>query len=1031
MANSEAHKNSTATFQDVKARVDLIDFIAHVSGSTPKRVGVQTFFNPCPLCSHNDCFVVYGEARNSYKCHSCSSAGDVFNFAQECLALDKAGALREVAAFAGVELPALGRDASAPENPLQKVLEAAVTHFRQALAGRADIMAWLTTLKPDGRAHQQKTLDLLEVGMADGRLAEALQAQGFALEQIKAAGLFVESRKKPGEWHDFFARDLVIFPHRLGSGEVAHFTLKDPRKKLDYQYKAEHRLSGFAWGNQKAIRAESLILCEGENDLASFFDAGMRNVLASLGGVTDEQLRWLDTHAAGKKIYCWFDYDTKYGDNGQPPAGLRYTRKIYQRLMRNADCQVLVVSALMDPGEDPDDWIHKDLETAPKRIQAALKKAHNPLLWELRVMPADIRADADAALRYLEELDFFDYLGLLGELQRDAVVVEMQKLGFSRDAVLENIKHGYDLCEQLQKLTEDYSGSLKGEPYMRLFSMQIWDHFKTKGKFFVSGEKLHLFYHNTIYSIGDNTPFKSLMHRETGINYTVPLAKFVWEEMKALCFSRGDRLSEFGWISLLNSADGASLYFNLKDPANRILRVSRGSVDLAENGTNEHNVLLAQSNQMKPFNYDPEVNIHTAMRELKTLVLDNLSCEPAQRYLVLAWALSAFLLPLSESRALMKMEGVSGSGKTTAAKFISLLLYGENMVGRSSTASDYSMASSEPLIIKDNLETDDINRNALNFLLLAATGATNIKRQQGTESGVVTEKINCLVAITSIEPFNKPELINRAFLIDFTKRWQRRNFVETDAVQNLTAKRDAIVSAWLQLLAEKVLPSLDDRGRIIAYIKDQHRDYSKERVTEFTALLVLITRALVKYMPLSEELKLDAGDRAPEYVLLDHWVRYQNEHSRMIEQGTNAVLALLEGLRRSFLIDFSQKAEAHECFVWCPVLGIKAFREALLDPNGYPTGHQVYWFDGSTADVLSMMNRLGREHGVKVPFGNTRQLGVRITNEMATLKLAGWRISALKTIHGNRISRWTWSDAEHTPDCLGEQPNTAPTGASI
>ena len=607
------------------------------------------------------------------------------------------------------------------------------------------------------------------------------------------------------------------------------------------------------------------------------------------------------------------------------------------------------------------------------------------------------------------------------------MVVELQKLGFSRDSVLNSIKQGYDLREQLQTVLDSFNGSTRTDSYRRTLATAIWDYFKERGKFFVSGDKLHLFYHHTIYQLGDNTPFKALMHREAGINYKQDVAGFVWEEMKALCYTRGDRLTEFGWISLFDDQGKPTLYLNLKDPANRILKVSSEGVDIAENGTNSHNVLLAESSQMKDFKFDPEVKAASALRDLKALVLDGLSCEPAQRYLVLAWALSAYLLPFCETRALMKMEGMSGSGKTTAAKFLSLLIYGDNMVGRSSTASDYSMASTEPLIIKDNMETDDINRNALNFLLLAATGATNIKRAQGTESGVVTEKINCLVAITAIEPFAKPELINRTFIIDFSKRWQRQDFVETDAVIKLLAKRDEIVSAWLQLLADKVLPSLEGRGEVIRYIKEQHREYAKERVTEFTALLVLICRALVPYMPLPESLSLTAGDRPPEFVLLDEWIRYQNEHSRAIEQGTNVVLQLLDGLRRVFLIEFSRKADPMDQHVWCELMGVKVWREQVKDLDNNPTKEQLYWFEASTADLLSMMNRYGRDFGVKVPFSNAKQLGVRIANEIQTLQSAGWSAEQARVIHGTRISRWQWADGvESTPAPAKKSPPTPP-----
>lgn len=1022
MSNEQrAPKNDTrSVYKEVKARASLTDFIEQATGTTPKAVGISTRFNPCPFCGHKDCFTVFGEDRDAYRCHSCEAKGDVFTFAEQYQHLDKSAALHAVAKQAGVQIPAPKAQADAAPapgpNPLQEILEAAVAYYRDVLARRPDSLAYLTTPKPEGRGHSARTIEAMEIGFADGQLAAALQNKGHALDRIKQSGLYVEAKKDgvpTGEWKDFFCSGVFIFPHRTETGEIGHFTIKDPRKKIDYQLRTENRLSGLQFGNQRAIKHDAIILCEGENDLGSFLDAGVRNVLGTLGQLSDEQIRWLLTRSSGKHFTLWFDYDTKYGENGQPPAGIKYTRKLYNHLLRQPGCQVSVASAFMDPGEDPDDWLQKDLATAPKRVQNVLKKAHHPLLWELRVMPPDIRADANATLHWLEDLDFFELLGLVPDLQRDAIILELQKLGFSRDAVLENIKSGYGLREQLQKLEEGWQPGVKPtEPYMRAFSGAVWSYFKDHGKFFVSnGESLHLFYQHRLYQIGGNTAWEALLHKEAGLNSTMPIAKYVNSEIKALCFNRGDRLQAFSWVHSLDDGTGPVVYLNLKDPANRILKLSAGNAELLENGTNPHAVLLAESSQMRPFTYDHEANVAAGMRELKELFFDNLTCEPAQRYLVLAWTLSAYLMPLSQTRALMKMEGGTGSGKTTAARFCSLLLYGSDMVGRSSTAGDYSMGSTEPLIVKDNLETDDINKQAMNFLLLAATGATNIKRSHGTESGVTTERLNCLVAITAIEPFAKPELINRTYIVEFSRKYQRTDFVETATSLKLAGRRGEILSAWIQVLAEKVLPDLDRREHYMKYIREHHKSFTKDRTAEFMALLLLIARALLQYIPLPEVLKVDAGDRAPEYVLLDEWVRYQDEHARASEQGTNAVLQLLEGLRRVFLIDFSRTAEAAADKVWCPMMGIDVRREAILDELQTPTGRQIYSFEGSTADLLAMMQRYGREYGIKVPFVNARQLGVRINNEMGTLEEAGWAITKARVVHGNRIAHFAWRDA--------------------
>jgi DNA primase len=939
----------------------------------------------------------------------------VFTFIEHFHHKSKGEALKFLAHRFGVDL---GREKQARprSNPLQDVLQAAVSHYRKVLRGRAESMTYLTTDKPNGRGHRPETIDIMETGLSDGRLAESLQAGGIPLDKIKQSGLYVEKKdgdgKPTGEWKDFFCPGVFIYPHRTESGDIGHFTLKDPRKRIDYQLRSENRLNGLEWGNQKAIKQDTVILVEGEDDLASFLDAGATNVMSCLGQLSEQQLRWLTTRATGKTFILWFDYDIKPGARGQPPAGIKYTRQVYRRLLQTGGCQAAVASDFMAPGEDPDDWIQKDRATAAARIKASVKKARHPLLWELRRIPETVREDAGDLLSHLKDLDFFDLLGQVDEIQRDAIILELQKLGFMRESVLNSITVGYGLKDALEVLNDAWEeNQRRSEVYMRLFATRTWNYFRDHGKFFVAGDdSLHLFYHHKIYKLGDNMPWKALLHREAGLNFTTQLAKYVNEEVKAKCLSAGERMNSFSWIHSVYTGETPMIYLNLKDPMNRICRLSSGEVDLVENGTNEHSVLLAESSQMQPFTYDPEVCVASGMRAMRVLVFDALACDPAQRYLVLAWALSAYLMPLSETKALMKMEGGTSSGKTTAAKFISLLLYGDSMVGRSTTASDYAMGSTEPLIIKDNLETDDLNKNALNFLLLAATGAKNLKRSSGTESGVTAECINCLVAITAIEPFSKPELINRTYIVDFSRRWHRADFIETANVMKLLGSRDLIISAWLTVLADEVLGALDDRSEIIEYIRKQHKGFSKDRTTEFISLLVLITRALLKYMPLSENLRLDAGERRQEYFLLDSWVRIQDESARQTEQGTNVVLQLLEGLRRTYQVEFITKANPHDEELFVPLMGC-VVRRLELPSECFPSDAKFeYSFVASTQELLQMMQRYAREQGVRCPFKSAQQLGARIHNELNVLLATGWEIQRDKLVHGTRYTRFTWRD---------------------
>ena len=47
-------------FEADKATFDLVGYVHQTTSSRPHRIGAKTFYNPCPICGHNDCFNVTG-----------------------------------------------------------------------------------------------------------------------------------------------------------------------------------------------------------------------------------------------------------------------------------------------------------------------------------------------------------------------------------------------------------------------------------------------------------------------------------------------------------------------------------------------------------------------------------------------------------------------------------------------------------------------------------------------------------------------------------------------------------------------------------------------------------------------------------------------------------------------------------------------------------------------------------------------------------------------------------------------------------
>ncbi len=1036
-----ATNNPNDPHAEIKDRLDLAEYIEKIHSTKGKKTGKNTLFNPAPCCGGNDCFMV-DTAKQLFKCFQCEvKAGDIFTFIEEVGGDDREGgeSLKTAAEFCGYELPKKEvKKQDTDKDPVNAVRNAAANYYIARLRDHQPSITYLTQPKPKGRNHTQRTIDKMEVGLSDGGLSQCLLEQGHSEEALKASGLYVERPDKTtGEviYKDLFGPDLLIYPHRV-KGKIGQFTCKDPSKKRKgYQLTREARSPDFFWGNQKAIEHNDEIhLVEGEDDLGSFFDASFKNTLMGNGQISEAQIGWLARHAQGKSFYFWFDNDPfKYHAHKgwQPSAGITYVRKIYQALLGIEGVHLNVCSHLMGEGVDPDDFVQLDQKSAHQRITKIMSQAINPLAWELEILPDELKTNPDMLLKYLKSdtINFFEYLPKLEEILKKSVMKRLEKLDFSQDAILKLCKETFSLAEEI-KIQRDQTDSFqqKQEWFQRSIAQMVWGYFSDHGMFFVSGgENLNLFFDHKTYEVGKGDAWAALIHKEAGLNCTTPLSKFVNEELKAMCYQTGRTLDSLSWVTReMREEEGIkknSLYYNFKDSQNRIVKITEGKIELIANGTNADKIMLTESDMLQELKYIESVDRVQAMGALKTKIFDLLTCAPAQRYLALAHGLSPLLMIFNQVRALMKLEGGAGSGKTTAARLMGLLLYGKDPIVNVTTASAYELGATEPLIVLDNIEKDDLKKDMLNFLLFAATGASRMKRKGGSDHGVTATKLNTLITITSIEPFVKPELINRTILIQFDKKHRAGGTViMEEVIEEIIAGRNEMLSALLQIIAFDILPNFEaQRREVIQYITTSHPNHSKERMNEFITIYVLIIKALLPYIPLTGDLKAKCANKEPHFFLLDEWLHYQNVQAKDTERGTNQVLQFLEGLRTHIQnemqmdehrpVPISSKFTTEEQTMFIGLMGLNVNRITR------DTEHEIS-FRCRTADLLRMFQSYAKERGIKVPFDTARQLASRMADQMPVLNDSGWTWGAgengKKKIQGDNwyLCQWRYDETD-------------------
>ena len=354
---------------DIRARLDIVDV---VSAYVPdlKRAG-KNFKARCPF--HNEqtpSFVVFPD-RQTWRCFgACAAGGDLFSFVARTENTDFSGALRLLAAQAGVRLEER-RERAAEGNPLYATNDAAQQFFRQAYNADRGAQA---RAYAEGRRIGEEAVARFGLGYAPSSGAELLRslgALGFAEETLFAAGLALRAENGPPR--DMF-RGRLMFPLRDEDGRVAGFAGRSldgsSPKYINTPQTPVFDKGRMLYGLDRArdaIAAEGeAVVVEGYMDVIAAHEQGGRNVVASMGtALTEAQVALVKARA--KKVVLALDADAA----GQEATlqSLRSTWELVGSLAsanrgidvlnRPGDAASLRV-ALVAGGKDPDELIRSD-----------------------------------------------------------------------------------------------------------------------------------------------------------------------------------------------------------------------------------------------------------------------------------------------------------------------------------------------------------------------------------------------------------------------------------------------------------------------------------------------------------------------------------------------------------------------------------------------------------------------------------------------------------------------------------------------
>ncbi|MFO1256231.1 MAG: DNA primase [Sphingomonadaceae bacterium] len=383
---------SSQWLDELRARVTLSGVISRTTRLT--KAGHE-FKACCPFHNEKSPSFTVNDSKGFYHCFGCGAHGDVIRWMTDQRGLSFMDAIKELAAEAGMDVPAPDpRAARQAEQQagLHEVLAAAQDWYRAQLdtpAG-AKARAYLATRRFD--AH---TMERFGFGYAPaGRQELKAALKQFPEAMLIEAGLRIAVDDK--EPYDRF-RDRLTMPIHDARGRVIGFAArildadkKDAPKYLNSPdtplFDKGRTLFNLHRAGPASRQSGRIVVVEGQMDVIALAAAGIAEAVAPMGtALTERQLEML-WRLVECPVLC-FDGDAA----GQRAAMRAVTRAL--PLLRPAHSLKIV---RLPAGMDPDDLIKRDgvaaLETLLARPMSLLDQ-----LWEHERDAAPLASPEDKA----------------------------------------------------------------------------------------------------------------------------------------------------------------------------------------------------------------------------------------------------------------------------------------------------------------------------------------------------------------------------------------------------------------------------------------------------------------------------------------------------------------------------------------------------------------------------------------------------------------------------------------------------------
>jgi DNA primase len=287
-----------ASVQAVLSAASIVDV---VSGYTSLRKRGATYSGLCPFHQEKTPSFTVSAEKGLYYCFGCGEGGDVVRFLERIENLPFAEVIEQLGERFGVPVEfeeGAGPDAGRKDREarLLQVLDKAATFYQRFLWETEDGRGAREYLEKRGLGRE--VCRTFRVGLSPDEwkgLHRRAAKQGFTDRELEEAGLLV---RQSGKTYDRF-RGRLMFPLVDHRGRVLGFggrTLADETPKYLNSpegplYQKGRLLYGLYQARKAIADADEVVVVEGYTDVLGLVQAGVGNVVASMGtALTDGQI---------------------------------------------------------------------------------------------------------------------------------------------------------------------------------------------------------------------------------------------------------------------------------------------------------------------------------------------------------------------------------------------------------------------------------------------------------------------------------------------------------------------------------------------------------------------------------------------------------------------------------------------------------------------------------------------------------------------------------------------------------------------